>query len=386
MEAAVRHLRVTKCHASASPFLLIQDVLQALGRHAVCCKIISQLCAAAARALALSPRVVVLATDHHPNCYSKCSGKASHEGRVIDLFSDPFDCLRSLSCPGTSQAIAWRIEKGLAKPYQATIKGLNDDIDGSAEANNGGWCVVIDSLDHLLQHAGIHEVLCFLEDLRSHPDISSVCGMIHKDLHPPQVLAALTSVCTASMLLQPIQGLQKDMAAMTKGKHTWAPHGLLQLHLKRHTGRVRVESELYSLSQGGGIETDAAPQEVITAQLLAAHNVGRLESQHDKRQEAQERQAQAEEEAGLALLTRQAGMKLTLTQEEQLARQAVVLPYEHQGAGQAYKTGDFKDYLPQAAGGSGRGAGEGSLGHILYVRDSASEHDSDEDPDDDLDI
>ena len=66
------------------------------------------------------------------------------------------------------------------------------------------------------------------------------------------------------------------MAAMTKGKHMWAPHGLLQLHLKRHTGRVRVESDLYSLSQGGGIETDAAPQEVITAQLLAAHNVGRL--------------------------------------------------------------------------------------------------------------
>ncbi|KAL0046127.1 hypothetical protein WJX82_003208 [Trebouxia sp. C0006] len=313
MEAAVRHLRVAKFNASASPFLLIQDVLQALGRHAACCKIVSQF------------------------------GNASHEGRVIDLFSDPFDCVRSLNCSGTSQAIAWRTEKGLAKLYEATVKGLND-MNGSAEANSAGWCVVIDSLDHLLQRAGIHEVLHFLEDLRNHSDISSVCGMIHKDLHTPQ------------------------------------------LHLKRHTGRVRVESELYSLSQGGGIETDAAPQEVITAQLLAAHNVGRLEAQHDKRQEAQERQAQAEEEAGLALLTRQAGMKLTLTQKEQLARQAVVLPYEHQGAGQAYKTGDFKDYLPQAAGGSGRGSGEGSLGRILYVRDSASEHDSDEDPDDDLDI
>ncbi|KAL0019744.1 hypothetical protein WJX77_011084 [Trebouxia sp. C0004] len=355
MEAAVRHLRVTKCNASAGPFLLIQDVSQALGRHAVCCKI----------------------TSHF--------GKASLEGRVIDLFSDPFDFLRSLSCSGTSQAVAWRTEKGLAKLYQATVRGLSD-IDGSAEADSAGWCVVIDSLDHLLQHAGVREVLRFLEDLRSHSDISSVCGMIHKDLHTPQVLAALTSECTASMLLQPIQGLQKDMAAMTKGKHTWAPHGLLQLHLKRHTGRVRVESELYSLSQGGEIETDAAPQEVITAQLLAAHNVSRLESQHDKRQEAQERQAQAEEQAGLALLTKQAGMKLTLTQKEHMARQAVVLPYEHQGAGQAYKTGDFKDYLPQAAGGSGRGSGAGSLGHILYVRDSASEHDSDEDPDDDLDI
>lgn len=72
--------------------------------------------------------------------------------------------------------------------------------------------------------------------------------------------------------------------------------------------------------------------------------------------------------------------------QEQAARQAVVLPYEHQGSGQAYQTADFKDYLPKAAGGQGKGTGQGSLGHILYVRDSASEHDSDEDPDDDLDI
>ena len=72
--------------------------------------------------------------------------------------------------------------------------------------------------------------------------------------------------------------------------------------------------------------------------------------------------------------------------QEQAARQSVVLPYEHQGAGQAYQTGDFKDYLPKAAGGQGKGTGEGALGHILYVRDSGSEHDSDEDPDDDLDI
>lgn len=75
-----------------------------------------------------------------------------------------------------------------------------------------------------------------------------------------------------------------------------------------------------------------------------------------------------------------------LLDQEQAARQAVVLPYEHQGVGQAYQTGNFKDYLPKAAGGQGKGAGQDSLGHILYVRDSASEHDSDEDPDDDLDI
>lgn len=91
--------------------------------------------------------------------------------------------------------------------------------------------------------------------------------------------------------------------------------------------------------------------------------------------------------------------------QEQQARQAVVLPYEHQGQGSAYQTGDWKDYLPAAAGGK---AGQqhitqaavpgglvkqqegGMLGQIIYTRDSDEEdgglHDSDEDPDDDLDI
>lgn len=82
-----------------------------------------------------------------------------------------------------------------------------------------------------------------------------------------------------------------------------------------------------------------------------------------------------------------------------------MLPYEHGGAGQ---TSDWKDYLPTIAGGRAAGthgvaaaaaahsaadatAAEGAkLGQIHYVRDSDDEngglHDSDEDPDDDLDI
>lgn len=72
--------------------------------------------------------------------------------------------------------------------------------------------------------------------------------------------------------------------------------------------------------------------------------------------------------------------------QERAARDAVVLPYEHQGGGSAYSSNDARDYLPPAAGGRGAGAGESGLGHILYVRDSEEEYDSDEDPDDDLDI
>lgn len=59
--------------------------------------------------------------------------------------------------------------------------------------------------------------------------------------------------------------------------------------------------------------------------------------------------------------------------------------------GAAYQTGDFRDYLPPEAGGRARPPSAGAarppsaaaapgeqqrLGHILYVRDSGSEHDS----------
>jgi hypothetical protein len=81
--------------------------------------------------------------------------------------------------------------------------------------------------------------------------------------------------------------------------------------------------------------------------------------------------------------------------QEKAARDHVRLPYEHQGQGSRFQTADYRDYLPGPAGGhAGRqhplDADEqqqvSRLGHIHYVRDSEEEHDSDEDPDDDLDI
>jgi hypothetical protein len=66
-----------------------------------------------------------------------------------------------LACLTTGLTLSLCSETGVAKLYQATVKGLNED-DDSAEANSGGWCVVIDSLDHLLQHAGLYEASLLL--------------------------------------------------------------------------------------------------------------------------------------------------------------------------------------------------------------------------------
>lgn len=97
-----------------------------------------------------------------------------------------------------------------------------------------------------------------------------------QDLHEPQAVAGLTSLCTASLQLQPVQGLLLEAAALqqgVQGQGQGAPHGQLQLRLKRHTGRVRVEGELYSLHRDASLHTTALPQEAITTQLLAAHAI-----------------------------------------------------------------------------------------------------------------
>lgn len=93
-----------------------------------------------------------------------------------------------------------------------------------------------------------------------------------QDLHPAQVLSALATLCTVSLQLQPLQGLRKDLAAQNAPSKQ-APHGELQLHLKRHTGRVKVETDFYTLLSNGELDMFAPPLEVITAQLLAAKAV-----------------------------------------------------------------------------------------------------------------
>jgi hypothetical protein len=67
-----------------------------------------------------------------------------------------------------------------------------------------------------------------------------------------------------------------------------------------------------------------------------------------------------------------------------LARGSVALPYEK--IRNLSLDGGSGSVEIQGKGVSAGERKEGTLGHIMYVRDSESEHDSDEDPDDDLDF
>lgn len=260
-------------------------------------------------------------------------------------------------------------------------------------------CVAVQWISSLLLRHDYMQVLAVLERLRRLPAISSVLLGLHKDLHAEQEVAALRRLAACEVALSPLTGLQRDAAlALTRQLQ---PHGALSVSHKRRTGRVHVEQSVYTLLRGGGIAfgpmpsaADVSEQRVVAAAAAAAASSSAASSVASSagRQDAGGGAAQPPQVSGHASSASEPptsalhGMRLTRTQQEEEARQRVVLPYEHQGQSSAYSTGDFLDYLPPAAGGHGAGGGQGKLGHIMYVRDSDNDADSDEDPDADLDI
>eukprot|EP00879_Flechtneria_rotunda_P009501 GHRR01009945.1.p1 GENE.GHRR01009945.1~~GHRR01009945.1.p1 ORF type:complete len:258 (+),score=87.72 GHRR01009945.1:1676-2449(+) len=254
-------------------------------------------------------------------------------------------------------------------------------------------------LSTLLQRHPTMQILQLLHNLRSCPVVSSLLLSVHQDLHPPQVLAALFSLSNTVLQLHSVHGLQFNFITQATGKPC---HGQLVVSSKRSKlGRLKVDQQLYTLQQHGGVEVHAAPDGlVVDARALVETAIGKqlqrqqLHEQHQNQQDYAVAAAAAPGGAGGAAedLSKKLGssMRLEVSDQERIAKAAVRLPYAHQGAGKVYQAGDARQYLPPAAGGFGPGAADTAdtrkLGHILYVRDSEEEHDSDEDPDDDLDI
>ncbi|KAG2484813.1 hypothetical protein HYH03_016464 [Edaphochlamys debaryana] len=295
---------------------------------------------------------------------------------------------------------------------------------------------------------------------------------MHTDLHPPSALFGLRRLASCTLDLAPMSALQLQLAqrAVAAGAAAAGPGGgaaaggeaaaaaqqiagQIVCRTKRRTGRLKASSELFAVclddSSPAGAPgpgpgpgplrffptppaLDASdPRALLQLSRPSAGPAGPAGAEAAGPAGAAAAAGGAAAGAGAAMgggagaggvagpeeLARAVGssMRLTLTEEERRAKQAVVLPYQHQGHARgataaAYAAGDHEAYLPPAAGGRGPGAGRGGagsgaaaaavagagregggtadapLGHILYVRDSASEADSDQDLDEDLDI
>jgi elongator complex protein 5 len=315
--------------------------------------------------------VSVVALSSHPAAYlhllkrMENTQPQSHQASVLDCWSDPYGVHHAAALAASAPA-----------PHSPPLQIFNADENGTGDGleqlrrhlvcndNARCTCVFVDSLTPIVDQFGVSQTSGFLHSLRKDPGTSCVVVRVHTDLHKQHEVDALIYNANCVVGLEPPPKLSSEGPC----------HGRAVVRCRKRVGCVRAEIQDYAVD-AQGIARFFGP--VAMPSIPTPERKGTFSKKETE-----------DAAAGPAELLPQAlagGMRLHLTEDEEKARREVQLPYEHRGEGSRYGTGDYRDYLPEAAG--GRRAAGGQLGHILYVRDSDSEEpDSDEDPDDDLDI
>lgn len=320
--------------------------------------------------------VTIAALAEPPSTYHyllKSVEDSSKFVRLVDCWTNPYGwpTPERKKQPSNPQSL---VQEAMLPLFQSpSSNGLNRILEQVVDQPKA--LLFIDSIDPLIDVFGLPAVGSFLTSLRK--NAVSTVFLLHADLHSQHAVAALCygAACLAELV-----------PANERPENYVQPHGRLALKFRRKNGALKSEGLDYRIDNKAAIEflpslytsssvpssksTPAAAPDAVAAPVAKTTTTPTTISSTVN--------GVSQQLAG--------GMRLDVSAEEATARSQVQLPYEHQGQGQLYASGgDFRDYLPERAGGRRRGTGR--LGHILYVRDSDSEDpDSDEDPDDDLDV
>ncbi|KAG6493931.1 hypothetical protein ZIOFF_048936 [Zingiber officinale] len=226
------------------------------------------------------------------------------------------------------------------------------------------FAVAIDLVSSLLRYTSLPIVAGLVNKLRSNDQTSCIVWLIHSDLHEQRVSAALAYVSTMVASIQPIAQCTDEQTSQQNsvwlGKNS--DKAKLHVRLKRRNGRVKLLAEELHLDQVGVKFTAVGDQNSNAAKSLLP----------------------------------KVQFNLQLSEQERVERAKVVLPYEHQGNGEEIQIYDGRRSLSDSISISQPSVASPvisdtqvapGIGEIHYVRDSDDEQpDSDEDPDDDLDI
>ncbi|KAF5479906.1 hypothetical protein F2P56_000689 [Juglans regia] len=225
------------------------------------------------------------------------------------------------------------------------------------------FCVAIDTVNEILRHASISSVSGLISNLRSNDQVSSIFWLLHSDLHEDRVAAILGYMSSIVASIEPLnQSANGQICNLENlsllGRNYWK--GKLHVRFKRRNGRVRVMQEEFDVEQSViNFTSLSSGDELINRSLLP-----------------------------------KVQFNLQLSEKEQNDRAKVVLPFEHQGNGKPIQIYDGRRSLEDShneetsvSTGILQTLENSSKGEIIYLRDSDDERpDSDEDPDDDLDI
>ncbi|CAK0785727.1 hypothetical protein CVIRNUC_008938 [Coccomyxa viridis] len=359
MDDALRCLRDGAIGGRSVPFVLVQDTLDVLGGPALAVKLFSSLCKALRSERSQAAEIIMVPADESAMGYM--TGLQTEFGPAVHQLR-----------PNTSAEGALERILVSVRGRESTKGDLLEQASPDSRARLGPRIALgVDSVSTLMFHHPVHQVLQCVEDLLQQPALSCLLGTLHTDLHESITVKSLERMASCIVRALPAERLSHSFARNQQ------PDLAAEVLIKQRTGRVRVVTEYYQqLPDGALVEVKPLPEGE-----RAAHK-------------AQVDTAPARDAAGVEDLAPKmaGGMRLALTQQESAARQSVLLPWEARQAG-AQSQDDFAG--PAGLGSmaaetqvlTSAGADNGSgYGQVFYERDSVTDPDSDEDPDDDLDI
>ncbi|XP_042502504.1 elongator complex protein 5 [Macadamia integrifolia] len=288
---------------------------------------------------------------------------------IIDCYSDPLGWKERLLGSERVAKVSGIAAETLCKDVRDLDKLFSTILEhGKGLVGHGKvrFSVAIDLVSTMLRHALLPCVAGLISNLRSHDQVSSIFWLIHSDLHEARVTTVLEYMSSMVANLEPIvqssDGQRGNSDCLLQLEQN-SRKGKLHARFKRRNGRVKVMYEEFYAEQAG-IKFVTA---VSSGNGMVDHN-----------------------------LLPKVQFNLQLSEKERIDRAKVVLPFEHQGNGKPVQIYDGRQSLPEGQNdvvmltSTNKNAQKepvSGMGEIHYVRDSDDEMpDSDEDPDDDLDI
>lgn len=377
-ESMCRTLRDGSLEGEQAPALTIKDTAASPFGFHVFSHVLSQLSSFILASKSQSRGIVIVAFSRSPSFYVdllKSRGidvNSSHKWvQILDCYTDPLCWKDQLMGSGNFMDASHETSSSLSRVCK-DVKDLDKLYSMILELGKGlvgqgkdRFSVAIDLINEMLRHTSTPTVAGLLSNLRSHEQISSIFWLLHSDLHEIKVTSALEYLSSVVASVEPLHqtagGKRGDLENLSLLEQNFGK-GKLQVRFKRRNGRVRVVNEGFHIDQSSNNFTSVSSEDGLVNQI----NQG---------------------------LVPKVQFNLELTEKERIDRAKVVLPFEHQGDGGPIHIYDGRRSLTESkteatlsSSGNSQKTDSGE-GEIIYFRDSDDEMpDSDEDPDDDLDI
>eukprot|EP00250_Pteridium_aquilinum_P033583 c587_g1_i1 orf=164-1276(+) len=369
VESVCRSVRDGVLQGEFAPALMLLNRSSPHSNHALLFHLLGSLTSSIAAGTAQPKCIVLVAAECSPEFYQSCRGFKEEQLsrlRYVDCFLDPLGWRKILS----EQQLLEEVEE--STPSHNVCHDLGDlnallsivlQSGTLDNADHVHFSVVIDSISVLLAHNSVESIAKFLNNLRSHGKVSSVIWTLHSDLHDTKAIKSLEYMSSIIVSIEQLgtSVIRRPDEIFQNASNNFFNEGILRIRQKRRNGRVREQVEKFK-KEGFSLSLFSKTEGVEAGKM----NIPQVQ------------------------------FRLQLSDKERKERAKVVLPFEHQGDGrESYIYNGRPDAVPLLPAIAKVKTdlckltvdNESKSGQVEYLRDSDDERpDSDEDPDDDLDI